>query len=343
MHWLSTDRYKPQKQPRHCHGSSPWNADRREMRAIVHRLQPPGTHEDDAPRIRDPRTERDHRRRASPDRGPFGHSPLVRRRRRGHPRLHPGSGQAGARRRAHLLRPSGRAGRPSRRDQGISRPAVRNRHRGRPDRRAGLDHARHLHGRPDGARRGRPRDHRMSGLAEHRPFVPDDGRRLRLRPPAARAGWMAARSRRRVRGGSAEHHDDLPQHPLQPHRLGHVERGAGPAPRLLPRAPHHDHRRRGLPPEHFRGRCRPLLPDRRRPGGSRHHRQRVLEGVRDDRLAARLDGRAGRLRGADERLLRMLQHGGAQLHPRAPGSRPLPRGSRSCGRCASTIAPAAGR
>ena len=55
------------------------------MRAIVRRLAGAGTIEHVSQRIRGPQAERNHRSRASADRGPVGHPPLVRGRRRGHP------------------------------------------------------------------------------------------------------------------------------------------------------------------------------------------------------------------------------------------------------------------
>ena len=67
-----------------------------------------------------------------------------------------------------------------------------------------------------------------------------------------------------------------------------------------------------------------------------HRRQRVLQGVCDDRLAARLDGRPRRLRGADGRPTRSARAPERPTSSRAQGSRPSARARGSSGRCANT-------
>ena len=169
------------------------------------------------------------------------------------------------------------------------------RRRLRPGDRA-ADHGRRLGG-------GRPRvaRHLRPGRRGHPPRAVvrrlRAGRRVRGRRRAPRRdplrGRLRARSGRRRGGDHAAHEGAVPRLPVQSHGRGPAGGGAGRAgrDRGSPRPPRV--RRRDLRPARLRH-----VPPPGDERAARHARAddpdgRLLEGLRDDRLARRLGGRAG--------------------------------------------------
>ena len=217
-------------------------------------------HEPASPRDRRPRAERNHQGRPAAHRRSGRDRPVVRRRGPRHRGVHPRRREAGARRRRYVLHPHPRPAGPARRAEALPRRALRDRPPPGSDHRARGHHDRAHHRRPDGAEHRRPRDHRGSGMAEHRQHVPYHRGRGGVRTPAADGRRMAPRPRRRPRRATPAHPGAVRQHPLQPHRLGDAARSAGRASGALPGAQHPPDRRRGLPPQRVRWRRRAVVP-----------------------------------------------------------------------------------
>ncbi len=125
-------------------------------------------------------------------------------------------------------------------------------------------------------------------MAEYPPGDPDRRRRAARRRPRFRERRLASRRGKALRRLRCAHAGDHVLNALQSARLDRKPGGTAGADRLQPSHRHLDHQRRALQPTVLQGGGGAVSAATRGAGRPRHQRQRLLQGLGDDRLAHRL-------------------------------------------------------